>query len=102
MDDKTKARAEDKLNRMKERIGYPDEILSKDLVEDYHKDLVITEEDYLENQIRMILWSRKKALSKLREPVDKDLWTDRASVRIFSRVSCHDCYLVTLAVKNLS
>ena len=89
MDDKTKARAEHKLNKMKERIAYPEEVLDKEIVEEYHKDLVITEDEYLENQIRMILWSRKRALSKLREKVDKEDWTKRSSVNIHkNKIPC--------------
>ena len=84
MDNKTKARAEEKLSKMKERIGYPEEVMDREVVEDYHKDLLITEDEYLNNQIRLIQWSRKRALSKLREPVDKDLWTSRASVSFSS------------------
>ena len=82
MDTKTKEKALDKLGKMKERIAYPDELLDEATVEEYHKDLVITEHEYLENQIRMILWSRKRSMSKLRQPVDKNDWTGRASVSL--------------------
>lgn len=54
MDDVTKGRAEEKLRKMKQMIAYPEEMLDQTLVDDFHKDLVIKEDDYAGNILRLV------------------------------------------------
>merc|ERR1719509_368082 len=74
MDDKTRERAQDKLRTMKEYIGYPEEILQENLLEELYEDLVVHPKDHFNNGIRMSKWGTNYAWKKLREKVDKTDW----------------------------
>ena len=50
MDDKTKLKARKKLEHIDEFIGYPDEILDRNVVEDHHNGIDINEDDYFGNR----------------------------------------------------
>ena len=52
MDAKTKGKAEEKLRQMKQTIAYPEEMLDQTLVDNFHRDLIIKEDDYLGNLLR--------------------------------------------------
>ncbi|MEJ1277575.1 hypothetical protein NN561_008492 [Cricetulus griseus] len=100
MDAETKKKAEEKALAIKERIGYPDDIISNDnklnneYLEQYCDDAVINisppifylmqltykEDEYFENIIQNLKFSQSKQLKKLREKVDKDEWISGAAV----------------------
>ncbi|KAB1283847.1 Neprilysin, partial [Camelus dromedarius] len=73
MDAETKKKAEEKALAIKERIGYPDDILSNDskLNNEYRK-LRYKENEYFENIVQNLKFNQNKQLKKLREKVDKD------------------------------
>ncbi|EPY78363.1 neprilysin [Camelus ferus] len=81
MDAETKKKAEEKALAIKERIGYPDDILSNDskLNNEYRK-LRYKENEYFENIVQNLKFNQNKQLKKLREKVDKDEWISGAAV----------------------
>ncbi|KAF2978036.1 hypothetical protein EK904_013887 [Melospiza melodia maxima] len=81
MDVETKKRAEQKARAIKERIGYPDEIVTDDdKLNSEYQELNYKEEEYFENIIQNLVFTQKKRLKKLREKVDKEEWISGAAV----------------------
>lgn len=81
MDTETKKKAEEKALAIKERIGYPDEIISDDgKLNNEYAELNYREDEYFENIIQNLKFSQSKQLKKLREKVDKDEWISGAAV----------------------
>ncbi|XP_023379788.1 neprilysin [Pteropus vampyrus] len=81
MDSETKKRAEEKALAIKERIGYPDDIVSNDKkLNDEYLELNYKEDEYFENIIQNLKFGQNKQLKKLREKVDKDEWISGAAV----------------------
>ncbi|KAG8512533.1 Neprilysin [Galemys pyrenaicus] len=73
MDAETKKKAEEKALAIKERIGYPDDIVSDDKkLNDEYLALSYKEDEYFENIIQNLKFGQNKQLKKLREKVDKD------------------------------
>ncbi|XP_023802112.1 neprilysin-like [Cyanistes caeruleus] len=73
MDAETKKRAEQKATAIRERIGYPDEIVTDDnKLNSEYQELNYKEEEYFENIIQNLVFTQKKRLKKLREKVDKE------------------------------
>uniref|UniRef100_A0A452RGU3 Neprilysin n=1 Tax=Ursus americanus TaxID=9643 RepID=A0A452RGU3_URSAM len=73
MDAETKKKAEEKALAIKERIGYPDDIISNDnKLNNEYLELNYKEDEYFENIIQNLQFSQNKQLKKLREKVDKD------------------------------
>ncbi|NXI43417.1 NEP protein, partial [Galbula dea] len=81
MDAETKRRAEQKATAIRERIGYPDEIMTDDnKLNSEYQELNYKEEEYFENIIQNLVFTQKKRLKKLREKVDKEEWISGAAV----------------------
>ncbi|XP_065604343.1 neprilysin isoform X1 [Cyrtonyx montezumae] len=81
MDAETKKRAEQKAMAIRERIGYPDEIMTDDnKLNSEYQELNYKEEEYFENIIQNLVFTQKKRLKKLREKVDKEEWISGAAV----------------------
>ncbi|NXA95840.1 NEP protein, partial [Melanocharis versteri] len=81
MDEDTKKRAEQKAIAIRERIGYPDEIVTDDdKLNSEYQELNYKEEEYFENIIEILVFTQKKRLKKLREKVDKEEWISGAAV----------------------
>ncbi|NWZ34315.1 NEP protein, partial [Brachypodius atriceps] len=81
MDAETKKRAEQKAIAIRERIGYPDEIVTDDdKLNSEYQELNYKEEEYFENIIQNLVFTQKKRLKKLREKVDKEEWISGAAV----------------------
>ncbi|MFO7743983.1 MAG: M13 family metallopeptidase [Psychroflexus sp.] len=68
MQDSTKTKAIEKLNKFTVKIGYPDEF------EDYSDLEVTPEKTFYENMQAVSMWNYKDNLSKIGEPVDKTEW----------------------------
>lgn len=68
MEDETKTKAIEKLDKFTVKIGYPDEF------KDYGDLEVTPENTYYENMQAVSLWNYKDDLSKIGEPVDKTEW----------------------------
>ncbi|NWU96320.1 NEP protein, partial [Upupa epops] len=81
MDAETKRKAEQKATAIRERIGYPDEIVTDDnKLNSEYQELSYKEEEYFENIIQNLVFTQKKRLKKLREKVDKEEWISGAAV----------------------
>ncbi|KFV78037.1 Neprilysin [Struthio camelus australis] len=81
MDVETKKKAEQKATAIRERIGYPDEILTdNNKLNSEYQELNYKEDEYFENIIQNLVFSQKKRLKKLREKVDKEEWISGAAV----------------------
>ncbi|XP_014801280.1 PREDICTED: neprilysin isoform X2 [Calidris pugnax] len=81
MDAETKKKAEKKATAIRERIGYPDEIVTDDSkLNSEYQELNYKEEEYFENIIQNLVFTQKKRLKKLREKVDKEEWISGAAV----------------------
>uniref|UniRef100_A0A8D0XBQ9 Neprilysin n=3 Tax=Sus scrofa TaxID=9823 RepID=A0A8D0XBQ9_PIG len=81
MDVETKKKAEEKALAIKERIGYPDDIISNDnKLNNEYLELSYKEDEYFENIIQNLKFNQNKQLKKLREKVDKDEWISGAAV----------------------
>ncbi|XP_069418190.1 neprilysin isoform X1 [Ovis canadensis] len=81
MDAETKKKAEEKALAIKERIGYPDDIISNDdKLNNEYLELSYQEEEYFENIIQNLKFGQNRQLKKLREKVDKDEWISGAAV----------------------
>ncbi|XP_067158321.1 neprilysin isoform X3 [Apteryx mantelli] len=81
MDVETKKKAEQKATAIRERIGYPDEIMTdNNKLNSEYQELNYKEDEYFENIIQNLVFSQKKRLKKLREKVDKEEWISGAAV----------------------
>ncbi|XP_006016519.1 neprilysin isoform X1 [Alligator sinensis] len=81
MDAETKKKAEQKAKAIREKIGYPDEILTDDnKLNSEYQELNYQEDQYFENIIQNLLFNQKKRLKKLKENVDKEEWISGAAV----------------------
>ncbi|NXP02667.1 NEP protein, partial [Thinocorus orbignyianus] len=81
MDAETKKKAEQKATAIRERIGYPDEIVTDDnKLNSEYQELNYKEDEYFENIIQNLVFTQKKRLKKLREKVDKEEWISGAAV----------------------
>ncbi|NXD72319.1 NEP protein, partial [Eolophus roseicapillus] len=81
MDAETKTKAEQKARAIRERIGYPEEIVTDDdKLNSEYQELDYKEEEYFENIIQNLVFTQKKRLKKLREKVDKEEWISGAAV----------------------
>lgn len=74
IDNTTKTLAEDKVNAMSLRIGYPDYILSKEELNDKYSDLVIHPDRYFENTLNVLKHMTRQEHDKLTEIVNKTSW----------------------------
>lgn len=67
MDDATRTKAEDKLARVTNKIGYPSKWRS-------YEGLAITKTSYLKNMEQATAFEAKRRLAKVGQPVDKEEW----------------------------
>ena len=77
MDKETKKSAHQKLDAIKDYIGYPEEILVNSNLEDLYQGLEISPTNYFQNGINMSIWSTNYHWKKLREKVvqNNDIYT---------------------------
>ena len=74
MDEETRKLAWEKAASTTDMIGYPDFILNREQLDKKYSDLDINETDYFGNVVRVSLYTLKKNLVKLDEPVNKTKW----------------------------
>lgn len=75
MDGETRKKALEKLNHVKLLIGYPDEILDREKLDDYHKDLVIDSESYLLSRLNIDKFLSVKSFKMIGKVVELTDWT---------------------------
>lgn len=78
MDEATRAAAQDKVKAMSTHIGYPDEIMDNQKLEEYYAGLEVNPDTYLESVLRMNVFGTDLAFNKLRKPVNKTDWVTHA------------------------
>uniref|UniRef100_A0A8B9SBY3 Neprilysin n=1 Tax=Apteryx owenii TaxID=8824 RepID=A0A8B9SBY3_APTOW len=84
MDVETKKKAEQKATAIRERIGYPDEIMTdNNKLNSEYQELNYKEDEYFENIIQNLVFSQKKRLKKLREKVDKEDFHSKSYLEVF-------------------
>lgn len=82
MDAKTKQAAKKKLHSMSTHIGYPDEMLDNNKLEEYYRGLDINPDKYFESFLNMSVFATDYSFNKLREPVNKTDWIRHAKPAI--------------------
>ncbi|XP_059218296.1 neprilysin-2 isoform X2 [Stomoxys calcitrans] len=78
MDDTTKEEAKRKLKHMTTHIGYPDEMLDNEKLEEYYRKLDIDADKYFESFLKMNVFGTDYSFNKLRLPVNKTDWIRHA------------------------
>lgn len=79
MDDKTKEAALEKADFMNHFIGYPDWYTNTTALEEYYKEVCITD-DHFENKIALRAFLARKVLGKLKVNTDRDEWTTSPAI----------------------
>ncbi|XP_033166249.1 neprilysin-4 isoform X1 [Drosophila mauritiana] len=74
LDDTTKQLAEEKVNAMSLKIGYPDFILNPSELNSKYAGIEIYPEKYFENTLNVLLHTAKTEQAKLHERVNKTNW----------------------------
>ncbi|XP_078035136.1 M13 family metallopeptidase neprilysin 3 isoform X3 [Augochlora pura] len=74
MDAETRRAAEEKANAITDMIGFPNFILKPNELDDRYRDLMIRQNEYFQNNIRVNKYNLKKNLDKLDRPVNKTTW----------------------------
>ncbi|KAM6961466.1 neprilysin-like [Aplochiton taeniatus] len=80
MDAATKKAAEEKAWAIRERIGYSENIMKDQYLNNEYKDLDYNAEEYFENILRNLEHMQKKRLRKLRVKVNKEEWVTGAAI----------------------
>ncbi|XP_012171205.2 endothelin-converting enzyme homolog isoform X2 [Bombus terrestris] len=74
MDAETRRKAEEKANAITDMVGFPDFILHPNELDERYKDLVVKQNEYFQNNIRVNKYNLRKNLEKLDRPVNKTTW----------------------------
>ena len=77
MDEETKQEARKKLVKMKQFIAYPQELLEREIVDEYYNNLEINEEDYFTNVLKVGKFTFRYHDLELREVIDPEDWRNR-------------------------
>lgn len=78
MDETTRKAALAKARRMATHIGYPEELMDDKKIIEFYKDVTVDENKYFESVYKLNVWGTDEVLKKLREPVIKHDWKNRA------------------------
>ena len=73
MDDKTRAEAEKKAEKITNMIGFPDYIVNNTALEEKYQELRVGEE-YFQNNLHFNQWVLRENLKKLDKKVEKNKW----------------------------
>lgn len=74
IDDATKKLAEEKVNMMSLKIGYPDDILVASELNEKYKGIDIHPDKYFENTLNVLRHTTRMEQQKMLEPVNKTMW----------------------------
>lgn len=84
MDDSTRDASLEKAKKMTAHIGYPDELMDDKKLIEYYDNLTIDENQYFESMLNINKFDSEKALSKLRQVVNKSDWETHAYVAMIN------------------
>jgi len=76
MDDPTREQAQKKKDNMLESIGYPDQILNRELIEELYSPLELKDGDYYGNARRLDKFWMDWEFGRLRSPFTRDDWLE--------------------------
>lgn len=80
MDEQTREIALKKLKNMESYIGYPDELMDEEKVEEEMKDLLhINVHNFYESSFKILKYTSDKSNGDIRKPSNKFKWTDIAN-----------------------
>lgn len=82
MDETTRAAALSKAKTLSVHIGYPDELVQDDKVEEYYRNLNIVPDNLLVNQLNVNIFKTNNKLSKLRQFVNKTDWITHSNAAV--------------------
>ena len=74
MDSGTRKKALDKARSMIKYVGYPDELLNDKIIEEFYKNLEITDDDYFQASLNMSIFQTDNFLSNYRKPESEWDW----------------------------
>ena len=80
MDKATKREAFHKLDQMTQNIGYPDELLDSQQLDELYVGLEFDEADYFQNRLNLVTFAGKISTKKFREPFNPKHWTNFLAV----------------------
>lgn len=84
MDETTKQKAIVKARALVAHIGYPNELTNDTKIEEYYKDLEVTDHEYLMNAIRLNLFKTDYGFRQLHKPINKTDWLAHASPNVIN------------------
>lgn len=76
MDSETRKAAEMKADAISDMIGYPEFILDMNQLDERYKSLDVRNDTYFQNNINFNLYTLRKNLEKINEPVNKTSWSE--------------------------
>ena len=76
MDEETRLKALDKAKSMINHVGYPDELLDNQKVDEFYEKLEIKDDDYFQSNLNLHIFHLEENLSRLRKPVNRSSWID--------------------------
>lgn len=75
MDEHTKSLAREKAEAMRNWIGYPDDLLDNDHLNEIYENVTTDKNEYFQNVLQNLRRIAAGGLRVLREPYDKNVWT---------------------------
>lgn len=75
MGSETKDKAVKKLGNMKRLIAYPDELLVDNILDNYHKNLIIDPKSYYVSRLRINKFSTDREIKLKYDPASEIKWT---------------------------
>lgn len=82
MDEETREEAREKANSIAPYIGYPDELLQDELVEELYSGLTMARTNYYQNTRNLRIWSTNYAFGQLRKPNKRGDWKKHARAAV--------------------
>lgn len=82
MDDATRAAALCKVKKMKQHVGYPNELMDDKKLIEFYKDVKLFEHEYLKSVLSMNLFRIASDMKKLRLPLNKTDWETHSDVAV--------------------
>lgn len=80
MDDATRIVARDKVEHIKEKIGYPDYIMNDTALNTDYEGVIMDDKKYFENVLINLNAVTRNAIKNLRQPVDKTQWSTAPAI----------------------
>ena len=76
MDEETRMRALDKAKSMINLVGYPEELLDDNKLDEFYDKLEVKDDDYFQSYLNINTFKLDEEFDRLRKPVNKSSWID--------------------------